>query len=147
MRVKRIFSVIGLITCLLFVATTAFAQSQAQVVGQVEEILKANLPVAGEKVKMIKVAEDDSVTFFIARIAEGAEVKSHFHKTHSESVYVIKGAGQLLIGGKFVEVKPGTVHLNSQTQVHSLKNAGSGELIILSIFTPALKEPDRHFVQ
>jgi mannose-6-phosphate isomerase-like protein (cupin superfamily) len=33
------------------------------------------------------------------------------------------------------------------TKVHSTKNTGSGELVFISIFTPAMKETDRHFVQ
>jgi mannose-6-phosphate isomerase-like protein (cupin superfamily) len=32
-------------------------------------------------------------------------------------------------------------------KVHSTKVTGNEPLVVISIFTPAMKEPDRHFVE
>jgi len=43
-------------------------------------------------------------------------------------------------------VKPDTFHFNPMNKVHATKNTGNEHLVILSIFTPSMKEPDRYFV-
>jgi mannose-6-phosphate isomerase-like protein (cupin superfamily) len=83
----------------------------------------------------------------VLRLVEGVEVKNHCHKTHNEIVCVIKGIGQTMVGDKWVDIKPGTVHFNPMGKVHATKNTGNEPLVVISIFTPAMKEPDRHFVQ
>jgi quercetin dioxygenase-like cupin family protein len=148
---KRNIFICGIVVCLfLFFATltlTNAADTTSQIVAHVDEILKENPLKAGEKVQLINIAQDDTITIIVGRIIEGAEVKPHFHKTHNETVYVIKGTGQQMINDKWVDIKPGSVHFNPMTKVHSTKNTSSGELVIISIFTPAMKETDRHFVQ
>ena len=79
----------------------------------------------------------------IGRYAPGAELKPHFHKTHSETVYVIEGTGVRIMEGKEFAVKPGTVHFNPMGKVHAVKNTGSKDMIFLSVFTPAMKDSDR----
>ena len=113
----------------------------------IEEILKENPVKPGEKVQMIKIAQDDTVSLFVVRQAEGFVVKPHYHKTHTESVYVIKGTAQMLVNDKWVDIKPGSIHFNPPGKVHSVKNIGNEPLVIISIFSPALKEPDRNFVE
>jgi quercetin dioxygenase-like cupin family protein len=42
---------------------------------------------------MIKIAEDDSINLYLIRMLEGAELGPHYHKTHIETEYTIKGTG------------------------------------------------------
>jgi len=51
----------------------------------------------------------NTVTFLLVRFTEGGSEAS-FSQTRDETVYVIKGSGQMLINCKWVDVKPGTVH-------------------------------------
>jgi len=137
--------------CLVLLSFT-ISSSQAedttdQILTQVDDILNANPLKAGEKIQMINIAQDDTVSSVLIRFAEGAEVKPHFHKIHDEIVYVIKGSGQMLVNDKWIDVKPGTVHFNPMNKVHSTRNTGKDPLVILSIFTPSMKEPDRNFVE
>ncbi len=137
--------------CLVLLSFT-ISSSQAedttdQILTQVDDILNANPLKAGEKIQMINIAQDDTVSSVLIRFAEGAEVKPHFHKTHDEIVYVIKGSGQMLVNDKWADVKPGTVHFNPMYKVHSTMNTGKDPLVILSIYTPSMKEPDRNFVE
>ena len=122
------------------------ANTTEQVITQIDDILTANPLKATDKAQVINVAQDDTVTINVVRFVEGAGIKPHIHKTHDEMVYIIKGSGQMFIDGKWIDVKPGTVHFNPMNKVHSTRNSGKEDLIFLSIFTPSLKEPDRHFV-
>ena len=141
----------GIVVCLfLFSASltlTNAADTTSQIVAHVDQILKENPLKAGDQVQLIPIAQDDTITLIVGRIIEGAEVKRHFHKTHDETVCVIRGTGQQMINDQWVDIKPGSVHFNPMSKVHSTKNTGSGELIFISIFTPAMKEVDRNFVQ
>jgi mannose-6-phosphate isomerase-like protein (cupin superfamily) len=83
----------------------------------------------------------------VLRVTEGVEATPHVHKTHDETVYLIKGSGQMLINDKWFDFKLGSLHFNPMGKVHSVKNTGHEPLVAISIFTPAMKEPDRHFVQ
>lgn len=148
---RRNVTICGIVIFLfIFIASLASinaADTTSQIMTNIEEILSANPLKAGEKGQMIKIAEDDTITLFVVRATEGFLLKSHLHKTHDETVYVIKGTGQMLINDKWVDIKPGSLHFNPTGKIHSIKQTGNEPLVVISIFTPALKEPDRHFVQ
>jgi mannose-6-phosphate isomerase-like protein (cupin superfamily) len=147
---KRNISISGIGVCLFFffaLTTVHAADTTEQIIKQIADILKENPLKPGEKAQTIKIAEDDTATVLVLSLLEGVEVKSHFHKTHDEICYVIKGSGQTTIGNKTIDIKPGTIHFNPMGKVHATKHIGNEPLVVFSIFTPAMKEPDRHFVQ
>jgi len=147
----RKFFKLALFVCMVLTAlamnSSYAADTTDQVLTQFDDILKANPMKSGEKIQGIDIAQDDTVSFRLAQFAEGAEIKPHFHKTHDEIVYVIKGSGQIFVNNKWVDVKPGAVHFNPMNKVHATRNMGKEPLVVLSIFTPAMKEPDRNFVE
>ena len=151
MLLRRNITICGIIVFLfIFLATLVpvnAADTTEQIINQIDEILKENPLKPGEKAQTIKIAEDNTVTLLVLRLVEGVEVKNHCHKTHNEIVCVIKGIGQTMVGDKWVDIKPGTVHFNPMGKVHATRNTGNEPLVVISIFTPAMKEPDRHFVQ
>ncbi len=148
---KRNITICGIVVFLfIFLATLVpinAADTTEQIINQIDEILKSNPLPAGEKAQTIKIAEDDTVTLLVLRLLEGVEVKKHYHKTHNEIVLGVKGRGQLMLGEKWVDVEPGTVHFNPMGKAHAAKNIGQEPLVVISIYTPAMKEPDRHFPQ
>jgi len=148
---KRNISICGIIVCSLFVFTILTlanaADTNNQIVTDVDKILKDNPLKAGDTVQLIKIAEDNTITVSVGRLIEGGQIKPHFHKTHDETVYLIKGTGQQMIDDKWVDLKPGAIHFNPMTKIHATRNTGSGELVFISIFTPAMKEADRNFVK
>ena len=148
---KRNVAVCGMVIFLfIFIATLTSinaADTTSQVMTRIDEILNANPLKAGEKVQMLNIAQDDTITLYVVRATDGFLLKPHLHKTHDETVFVMKGTGQMLIDDKWVDIKPGSLHFNPTGKVHSLKQTGDEPLVAISIFTPALKEPDRHFVQ
>ncbi len=148
---KKIISVweIGICLCFFFSTLTNLnaADITPPIITHIDEVLKGNPLKAGDKIQMIKIAQDDTISLFVVRQAEGFVVGRHYHKTHAESIYVIKGTAQMLIDEKWVDIKPGSIHFNPTGKVHSVKNTGNEPLVSISVFTPPLKEPDRHFVE
>lgn len=122
------------------------ANTPEQILTRIDDIIAANPLKATEKLQMINVVQDDSTTVNVATLVEGAEIKAHLHKTHDEIVYVLKGSGRMLVNGKWTEVQSGTFHFNPMNKIHATRNTGKENLVIFSIFTPSMKEPDRHFV-
>jgi len=146
----RTFIALTIFACLVLsfaiVVPAKAVNTTEQILTQIDDILAANPLKATEKAQIINVAQDDTVTVNVARAREGAGLKPHIHKTHDEMIYIIKGTGQMFINGKWIDVKPGTVHFNPMNKVHTTRNTGKEDLVLLSIFTPAMKEPDRHYV-
>jgi mannose-6-phosphate isomerase-like protein (cupin superfamily) len=143
---KAVFCGTLVLLLFAFAPFAGAADPLSQAVVNYADILKANPLPAGEKAQTIKVGEDETASVFVGRFTPGVEVKPHFHKNHSETIYVIEGSGQMVIGGNVVEIKPGTVHFNGKGNVHSVKNTGSSDLIVIQVFAPAWKEPDRVMV-
>jgi mannose-6-phosphate isomerase-like protein (cupin superfamily) len=46
-----------------------------------------------------------------------------------------------------VEVKAGSLHFNPANAVHAIRNTGTEPLVALVLFTPGMKETDRHFTE
>ncbi len=118
-----------------------------QIIAQVDEILKDNPVPAGEKSRAVKLVDDDAISIIVSCMLEGAELKHHYHKRHAETEYFIRGTGQLLVGDQWVEVKAGSLHYNPANAVHAIRNTGTGPLVVLVLFTPGMRETDRHFTE
>ncbi len=148
---KRNISICGIGFCLFFFLATLAnlnaADTTSQIITHIDEILTQNPLKAGEKAQTITIAQDDTISLLVLRATEGVVIKSHLHKTHDETVYVIKGTAQMFINGKWIDVKPGSLHFNPMGKAHSTKVTGNEPLVVISIFTPAMKEPDRHFLE
>ena len=148
---KRNITLCGIVVFLfIFLATLVSinaADTTSQIINHIDEILKDNPLKAGEKAQTITFAQDDTISLLVLRVTEGVWVKPHIHKTHDETIYIIKGTGQMLVNDKWVDIKPGILHFNPMGKVHSVKHTGNEPLVVISIFTPAMKEPDRHFVE
>jgi len=118
-----------------------------QIIAHVDEILKDNPVPAGEKSRAVKLVDDDAISIIVSCMLEGAELKHHFHKTHAETEIFIRGAGRLLVGDEWTEVRAGSLHFNPAGAVHAIRNTGTEPLVVLVIFTPGMKETDRHFTE
>ena len=101
---KRNMTFCGMVIFLsIFLATSVpvkAADTTEQIIKHIDEILKENPLKPGEKAQTITFAQDDTISLFVLRATEGVVIKRHFHKTHDETVYVIKGTGQILVNDK-----------------------------------------------
>ncbi len=150
-RIIRNVSICGIVVCFflcfLTLAPLNAEDTKEQIISHIDEILKENPLPADKKAQMIKIAEDETITLYILRATKGVEVKPHIHKTHDETIYVIKGTAQMFINDKWVDLKPGSLHFNPMGKVHALKHTGTEPLVLISVFTPAMKVVDRHFLK
>ena len=87
-------------------------KKRPQIFSQIDELLEKNPLPSGQKAQIIKIADNDAATISLIRSIDGAGLKPHFHRTHNEMLYAIKGEGQLLINDKWLDFKPGGVHLD-----------------------------------
>lgn len=122
-------------------------RKRPQVMSQIDDLLEKNPLPDGKKVQLISIVESDAATVNLIRSTDGAGLKPHFHRTHNEILYAIKGEGQLLINDKWVDFNPGSVHFNPLGKTHTIKQVGAEPFVFLSIFTPGLEWPDRQFVE
>lgn len=118
-----------------------------QIIARVDEILRDNPVPAGEKSRAVKLVDVDAISIIVSCMLEGAELKSHYHEKHAETEYFIRGTGQLLVGDRWVEVGTGSLHFNPAHAVHAIRNTGTEPLVVLVLFTPGMKETDRHFTE
>ncbi len=142
-----LYGMVVLLFILQITLVSLCAADTSQIISHIDKILEENPLKAGEKVQSITIAQDDTISFLVLRATDGVVIKPHFHKTHNETVYVIKGTGQMLINDHWVNVKPGSLNFNPMGKIHSAKVIGDEPMVVLSIFTPAMKEIDRHFVE
>jgi mannose-6-phosphate isomerase-like protein (cupin superfamily) len=148
---KRKIAMCGIVVFLSIFLVTLVSANAAdtteQVVNTIDQILKDNPLKPGEKSQMITIAQDDAITLYVMRFTKGLWIKPHFHKTHDETIYFIKGTAQMLINDKWVDMKPGTLHFNPMGKVHSLKSTSDEPTVIISVFTPAMKVVDRQYLE
>ncbi|HYR02422.1 MAG TPA: cupin domain-containing protein [Syntrophobacteria bacterium] len=139
--------VVGLFACGVIAAVAAEGDTGWQIIAKVDELLEKNPLARGEKAQMIKIAEDDTITAYVIRMAPGAELGPHVHRTHNEIEYFIRGTALLFVNESWVEVRPGIIHFNPMGKAHGMRNTGSEPFVALIAFTPAMRETDRHFLK
>jgi len=97
------------------------------------EGVEAGEATAGRMFRLL--APCPSATQFVGYIPPG-RAPDHYHR-YDEVVYVLEGTGALHIGGESASLRPGScIHLPAEL-VHSLENAGPGEMQVLGVFRPA----------
>jgi len=147
----RNIAILAAISCIFASLATIVLANEAnttwQVITHIDEVLKENPLPPGKDSQLIKIAEDDTMNIFVVRMMPSAELGPHYHETHDEIEYVIRGTAQLLVNDKWVEIKPGSIHFNPMGKVHAARNTGNQPLIVLIAFTPAMKVTDRHFLK
>lgn len=97
-----------------------------------------------ENIHVVPLATNEHASDFLVFIKN--EVKAHYHKNHTEIVYVLSGEAEFTLDkttekvskGSYVRIEPG--------QVHSVKVTSSKPLKVLSIQTPQFFGKDRIFI-
>ncbi|MDO6445579.1 cupin domain-containing protein [Colwellia sp. 1_MG-2023] len=92
-----------------------------------------------------ELSSGDSSSEFIIFVRN--EVKSHFHKEHTELIYVLEGEGLFLLDDTKQIIKPGDFIRVNKGVVHSVKVTSKIPLKVLSIQTPKFIGKDRYFVE
>ena len=74
----------------------------------------------------------------VIQIAPGETVRpAHSHPNGEEIIYIVEGAGKVMIDGAVEPVKKGSTVLFPQGKVHMLRNTGAEEMKVVCFFAPA----------
>lgn len=71
--------------------------------------------------------------FSLVRINPGEGVDYHMHIGESETYFILSGQGIYNDNGNKIEVAPGMVTVTPSGQGHSIKNTGSGMLVLIAL--------------
>ena len=74
----------------------------------------------------------------VIRVLPGEAVRpAHSHPKSEELIYVMTGAGKVMIEGEVGEVRAGSAILFEKGKIHMLKNTGDIEMKVICFFAPA----------
>lgn len=94
--------------------------------------------LGGEKEITARIYQDDNVEILWAKLAPGASVGMHTHKTESETMFFVSGTGKAIIGGQTEPVRAGVAHYCPKGHTHALINDGNEDLVFYAVL-PTLK--------
>lgn len=97
-----------------------------------------------ENVHIQKLDSDPRVSTFLIWVKES--VKEHYHKDHTEVVYVLEGTGTLMLGEREQELHPGDYIFIPPGTRHSVKVTSKDPMKVISVQTPEFDGSDRVFV-
>jgi quercetin dioxygenase-like cupin family protein len=74
----------------------------------------------------------------VIRVAPGEKVRpAHSHPNGEEVIYIVRGAGRVLVAGEVTAVREGSVVLFPQGAAHMLHNNGAEEMKVICFFAPS----------
>lgn len=91
------------------------------------------------------LGSSETASEFIVFIRD--EIKAHYHKTHTELVYVLEGTAIFHLGETKQLIKAGDFIRIDQGVIHSVKVTSKLPLKVLSIQTPKFVGKDRFFIK
>ncbi len=109
--------------------------------GQVHLQLDTLLSKTAETLKVEKIGGDSLTTSFVISIKQG--VKKHLHKEHSETIHVLEGEGDMLLGDKMIHIKKGDYIFIPKNTPHKVDVISKIPLKVLSIQAPYFDGKDR----
>lgn len=65
---------------------------------------------------------------------KGPLIGLHYHATADEIVFVYKGQGEMYIGGQWIPVKAGDIHINPRGVVHATRVTGDEPMEVIGFF-------------
>ena len=96
-------------------------------------------------VAVIPVYNDVNSSAFVIFIKK--QVAKHYHETHTETVIVLEGRGEMFLGGKFFKIKAGDQMIIPQGIHHAVIVRSKKPLKVLSIQSPYFDNKDRIIVE
>jgi mannose-6-phosphate isomerase-like protein (cupin superfamily) len=143
---KRLWlaSILGAVVCLsvtLGAVNVGVAQTHRPVVENIDSLLSIYYLGDDAQMRSDKIAEDSLQSIHLHQIRAGLD--SHRHLHHSETVWIIRGAGRLTIGDEKHKVSAGTIITIPAGTSHSFYSLGKTPAVAISVFSPAFDGKDR----
>ena len=119
-----------------------FSNIQAQEVKYLNEILLESFK---ENLTVEKLSSDKNQSSYLIWVNDS--VKPHYHKKHSECIYIVEGGGTFYLGSRIIEMKKGGFILIPEGIIHSFKHKIGETTKVLSVQTPEFFGKDRFWVE
>lgn len=87
---------------------------------------------------LLTSADNPLANISLVNIPVGRSVTRHLHAGEVESIYLLSGQGELVLGSERVPVKAGSVAAIPKGLEHELHNTGDEAIELLAFFTPPL---------
>lgn len=97
-----------------------------------------------ENIYVKKVSDSDEQTSFIIWVHN--DVRLHKHAHHTESIYVISGKGEMILGDEKFVIQKGDFFTIPKGTPHGLNVLSSAPVKVLSIQSPKFTGADRIFI-
>lgn len=105
----------------------------------------SGLLIGQEKnISVEKLHSDANSSTFIISVRDS--VSAHYHKSHTENLFVLKGEARMRIGEKKFSIKKGDYFTIPEGTVHSVWVTSDIPLKVVSVQAPEFKGEDRYFV-
>lgn len=120
----------------LIIASSALSQNH----WNVEEMQPKE---AFDNILVEKLSSDSLSSSFVIWVKES--VSSHKHALHTESLYVIEGEGEMIIGDEARSISAGSYLVIPPATFHSVKVTSEKPLKVISVQAPEFLGRDRIF--
>lgn len=90
------------------------------------------------------LSNSEDASSFIIEIKD--TIKPHFHKVHTELIYIISGEAKFYFDKKQTSIKKGDFFEIPRMKVHAVKVTSKEPLKVLSVQAPEFKGEDRIYV-
>ncbi|TND10383.1 MAG: Cupin domain protein [Bacteroidetes bacterium] len=97
---------------------------------------------AGIEGNYVRALYSDSLVSSFAIVIK-KEVKKHKHVHHAEHVYILEGAGEMILGDKILQVKKGDVIFIPKGTPHAVKVTSKKPMKVISVQAPYFDGKDR----
>lgn len=108
---------------------------------QFQDLSRVLPPASYENVHVQPLFQDSLSSGFVIFIKK--EVKLHKHEHHTESVYILEGFGEMIIGSSLVNVKAGDYVFLPKNTPHAVFVKSTVPLKVLSVQSPRFDGSDR----
>ncbi len=109
------------------------------------DLSELNPPESFENVHTKTIYSDSNASVFLIWIKN--EVPLHFHRHHTEQVYILEGTGEMLYENDTLFVKPGKWITIPPNVIHGVSVTSPEPLKVISIQAPEFDGSDREWVE
>lgn len=103
------------------------------------------LPESFENVHVTPCYSDSNTSSYVIWVKQ--QVAPHRHNHHSEHVYVMEGAGKMLLNNEVFSIQAGDFIFIPQASVHAVITTSDVPLKVISIQSPQFFNKDREWVE
>ncbi len=121
---------------------TSFPEIYLPEIKNIDDIVDEKTLADDENIMIIPLGKDKSTSVYLFQMRPGAEMDTHYHKTHDEILYIKQGSGLIELDGTRHVVKKGMVVMIPRKSGHKYVNTGKETSITVSMFSPPFDGKD-----